>query len=70
MKRFLGILTALLLLWLLAYALAFLNRTDPLVGGFTYTRWNVSERIAYPLFWPLYRVHRWLGGPRHGHDLP
>jgi hypothetical protein len=68
MRKAVLALLALIATWILAYALAFLARHEPLVGGFRYSTIPVLDRIAWTAFWPLHALHRQFDGPRHADD--
>ena len=71
MKRIAIIIVLLLLVWVLSYALAFTLRERNLTG-FRYPPAGRMDRVLYPLFLPLYRLHGWIDTerPRHERDLP
>ena len=67
MKRLLLIVILLAVVWVLSYALAFVLRT-PGDRGFRYPPDGRLDRLLYPTFHPLYRLHGLIDAKRPTHE--
>jgi hypothetical protein len=67
MKRVLLILFLMLVVWVLAYALAYSLREKG-SGGFQYPPSGHLDAALYPFFWPVYYLHGELDHHRQRHE--
>ena len=67
MKRIALILILLSLVWVQAYALAFILRESTLLG-FRYPPGGRLDSVLYPVFEPIYRLHGKFDPSRQKHE--